>query len=68
MAFVKSQSNSYKPRSVTLKNKFNNDLVEGLLINEEDIDGNKYYVVRFLNGSVNKFNTEAFSITRSSSR
>ena len=65
---MKSQFNKFKPRSVKLKNKLNNDVIEGILINEDEIDGNKYFVVRFINGSVNKFNKEAFSLIGSSLR
>lgn len=68
MAFVKSQFNHFKPRTVKLKNKLNGETVEGLLVNEEDIDGRKYFVVKFLNGSVNKFNKEAFSLVGNSLR
>lgn len=68
MAFVKLQYNNFKPRTVKLKNKLNGDTVEGLLVNEEDIDGRKYFVVKFLNGSVNKFNKEAFSLIGNSLR
>lgn len=68
MAFVKSQSNKFKPRSVKLKNKLNNDIIEGILVNEEEIEGNKYFVIKFLNGAVNKFNKEAFSLVGSSLR
>lgn len=58
----------YNARSVKLRNKFNNETINGLLVNEEDIDGQKYFVIRFDNGNTNKFNKEAFLIVGSSSR
>ena len=53
---------NFKPRSVKIKNKLNGDVIEGTLVNEENIDGKNYFVLRFLNGAVNKFNKEAYSI------
>lgn len=58
----------FNVRSVRLKNKLNGDLIQGTLVNEEDIDGNKYFVIRFDNGNINKFNKEAFTLVGSSSR
>lgn len=68
MVFNRSHYKSFKPRSIRLKNKLNNDIIEGVLINEDDIDGKLYFVVKFLNGSVNKFSKEAFTIVNSSLR
>lgn len=59
---------NYKPRSVKIKNKLNGDVIEGTLVNEENIDGKNYFVLRFLNGAVNKFNKEAYSIVGNSLR
>ena len=59
---------NFKPRSVKIKNKLNGDVIEGTLVNEENIDGKNYFVLRFLNGAVNKFNKEAYSIVGSSLR
>lgn len=58
----------FKPRSVRIKNKLNGDVIEGILVNEENIDGKNYFVLRFLNGAVNKFNKEAYSVVGSSQR
>jgi hypothetical protein len=66
MAGTKYAFNKFKPRSIKLKNRLNGDVIEGILVNEEDIDGKKYFVVRFLNGAVNKFNKEAFTSVGSS--
>lgn len=68
MAGQKYESNRFKPRAIKLKNRLNNDIIEGVLINEENIDGKNYFVVRFLNGAVNKFNKEAFIVSGSSMR
>ena len=62
MAGQKYVSEKYRPRFVKLKNKLNGETIEGVLVNEEDIDGGKYFVLRFLIGNVNKFNKEAFSL------
>ena len=59
---------NFKPRSVKIKNKLNGDVIEGTLVNEENIDGKNYFVLRFLNGAVNKFNKEAYSIVGNSLR
>lgn len=58
----------FKPRSVRIKNKLNGDVIEGILVNEENIDGKNYFVLRFLNGAVNKFNKEAYSVVGNSLR
>ena len=56
----------FKPRAIRLRNRLNGDVIEGVLINEENIDGKNYYVIKFLNGSVNKFNKEAFYVAGTS--
>jgi len=68
MAFNKSQSKRFKPRSVKIKNRLNGDVIEGILINEEEIEGRQYLVIRFLNGTVNKFNKEAYTLLNNSQR
>ena len=61
-------AHNFKPRSVKIKNKLNGDVIEGILVNEENIDGKNYFVLRFLNGAVNKFNKEAYSVVENSLR
>ena len=65
MVFTRSRFNSFKPKHIKLKNKLNNDIIEGILINEDSIDGQAYFVIKFLNGTVNKFNKEAFTVVKS---
>ena len=60
--------NSFKPRAVRIKNRLNNDIIEGVLVKEEFIDGKGYFVIRFLNGAVNKFSKEAFTVMGNSQR
>lgn len=65
MAFNKSVHNSFKPRSIRIKNRVSGDVIEGVLVNEENIDGKNFFVIRFINGSTNKFNKEAFTVLSS---
>jgi len=68
MVLHKHRVNKFKPRPVKIKNKLNGDVVEGILINEEEIEGRNYFVIKFLNGTVNKFNKEAFTLLSSTIR
>lgn len=65
MAFNRSQSKRFKSYPIKIKNRLNGDVVEGVLVNEEEIEGKKYLVIKFLNGSVNKFSKEAFTVVSS---
>lgn len=65
MAFNRSQFKRFKSYPIKIKNRLNGDVVEGILINEEEIEGRKYFVIKFLNGSVNKFSKEAFTVLSS---
>lgn len=65
MAFNKFARNAFKPRSIKIKNRVSGDVLEGTLVNEENIDGKNFFVIRFLNGSINKFNKEAFTVLSS---
>lgn len=65
MAFNRSQSKRFKSYPIKIKNRLNGDVVEGVLVNEEEIEGKKYFVIKFLNGSVNKFSKEAFTVVSS---
>ena len=65
MAFNRSAHNTFKPRSIRIKNRVSGDVLEGTLVNEENIDGKNFFVIRFINGSVNKFNKEAFTVLSS---
>lgn len=49
--------------NVKLKNRMNEGTYVGDIINEEDIEGKGYYVVR-INGRVQKLAKEAFIIMR----
>ena len=52
----------YKIRqNVTLKNAFNNTSTTGDIINEEEIDGRAFYVIK-CNGRVQKLAKEAHTI------
>lgn len=61
MAFNKFVRNTFKPRTIRIKNRISGEVIEGLLVNEESIDGANFFVIKFLNGSTNKFNKEAFT-------
>jgi len=51
-------------RNVTLKNRFNNELFQGDIINEESIDGKTFYVVR-KDSKIFKFNKDSFVVQSS---
>lgn len=65
MAFNRSAHNNFKPRSIRIKNRVSGDVLEGVLVNEENIDGKNFFVIRFINGAVNKFNKEAYTVLSS---
>lgn len=68
MAGQKYAPNSFKPKAVRLKNRLNNDIIEGILVKEDYIDGKGYFVIKFLNGAVNKFSKEAYTVMGNSLR
>lgn len=52
--------NVYKPRvNVKLKNKFNNEIVTGDIVNEEDIEGKTFWVIK-QNARLMKLAKEAY--------
>jgi hypothetical protein len=51
-------------RNITLKNRFNNELFQGDIINEESIDGKTFYVVR-KDSKIFKFNKDSFVVQSS---
>lgn len=56
--------NQYKPKlSVKLKNKLNGQLIVGDIINEEEIDGKPFWVVK-TNGRVLKLAKDAYSVMK----
>ena len=65
MAFNRSAHNNFKSRSIRIKNRVSGDVLEGTLVNEENIDGKNFFVIRFINGAVNKFNKEAYTVLSS---
>lgn len=60
---MRQAKNTYNiKKNVTLKNRLNNELFFGDIINEESIDGKNFYVLK-TNGKYFKFNKDSFSIT-----
>lgn len=51
-------------QNVTLKNRLNGETFFGDIINEEDIDGKSFFVIRNLRGSVVKLTREAYYIQK----
>lgn len=51
-------------RGLKFKNRLNSEIISGDLINEEDIDGKSYFVVRNDKGTVVKLTKEAYSIQK----
>ena len=63
MKYNKNNSYRYQPKiNVRLRNRINNEIVVGDLINEEFIDGKAYYVMRVARGVI-KLAKEAFTVT-----
>lgn len=70
--FVKLDSIMKKPkrpqyyirRDIKIKNRLNGEIISGDLINEEDIDGKSYFVVRNDKGSIVKLTKEAYSLIK----
>lgn len=48
-------------KNATLKNRLNNELFTGDIINEESIEGKMFFVVR-KEGRIFKFNKDSFSV------
>lgn|GEM_PF-2774427 len=62
---MRNQRPKYNIRTnVKFKNKLNSDIVIGDLINEEEIDGKNYFVIRNAKGSVVKLTKEAYAILK----
>lgn len=60
---MKQVKNTYNiKKNVTLKNRLNNELFSGDIINEENIDGKNFYVLK-TNGRFFKFNKDSYTIT-----
>lgn len=56
---------TYKVRpSVKFKNKFNGEIIIGDLINEEEIEGKGFFVIRNNKGSVVKLTREAYYVQK----
>jgi hypothetical protein len=51
-------------RGIKFKNRLNGESITGDLINEEDIEGKSYFVIRNDKGSVVKLTKEAYSIQK----
>lgn len=51
-------------RDVRLKNRYNGDVVLGDIINEEEIEGKSFYVLRNQKGSVVKLTREAYYVQK----
>lgn len=62
MVGKRSRFNYYAvKRNVTLKNKLTGELIQGDVVNEEDIDGRFFYVLRNHRGTY-KYVKEAFTL------
>jgi len=51
-------------KGIKFKNRLNSEIISGDLINEEDIEGKSYFVVRNEKGTVIKLTKEAYSILK----
>lgn len=51
-------------RGLRFKNRLNSEIIFGDLINEEEIDGKSYFVVRNDKGNVVKLTKEAYSLQK----
>lgn len=59
------QNKKYNVRKdVKLKNRYNGDIISGDIINEEDIDGKSFFVLRNQRGSVIKLTREAYYVQK----
>jgi len=63
MKFPNKPKYNVRP-NVKLKNKFNNEIVTGDIINEEEIEGKYYFVLRNEKGNVVKLTKEAYTIIK----
>lgn len=50
--------------NVKLKNKFNSEIFSGDIINEEEIEGKYYYIVRNEKGNIVKLTKEAYTVIK----
>ena len=50
--------------NVKLKNKFNSEILTGDIINEEEIEGKYYFVVRNEKGNIVKLTKEAYTVLK----
>lgn len=56
--------NHYKPKlAVKLKNRLNNQVIVGDIINEEEIDGKQFWVIR-TNDRVLKLAKDAYTMSK----
>lgn len=56
--------NQYKPKlAVKLKNRLNNQVIVGDIINEEEIDGKQFWVIR-TNDRVLKLAKDAYTMSK----
>lgn len=51
-------------RGMKFKNRLNSEIISGDLINEEDIDGKSYFIVRNDKGNIVKLTKEAYSLLK----
>lgn len=61
---MKQRSKMLVKPNVKFRNKINNEIVLGDLVNEEYIDGKMYFVVRNQRGSLVKFSKDAYNIVK----
>ena len=64
---MKSKFNKPRYRRIInarLKNRLNNEVIVGDIINEEEIEGSSFFVVRTSKGNVVKLTKDAYSIQR----
>lgn len=62
---MKPQRKKYSIKhDVKLKNRYNGDIVLGDIINEEEIEGKAFYVLRNQKGSVVKLTREAYYVQK----
>jgi len=59
---MKRSKNTYDiKKNITLKNRLNSEMFKGDIVNEENIDGKMFYVLK-CNGRFFKFNKDSFTV------
>lgn len=63
MKYPNKPKYNIKP-NIKLKNKFNSEIIIGDIINEEEIEGKLYFVMKNQKGNIIKLTKEAYTIIK----